>query len=306
MDPIFNSNSMAVKASEYQKKGQYDPKKHSKYEKPETQTQYNAVDYFQNGLLDRCITRIYFGSYTDAQGFSGFFTDENTIKKCIDQNGRFDANKYSQMAQLNIEGDNDHGYKDSFRNNIIAIDIDYDAMDLSKNTNAELYYKLVNPDGLSPDGNEIKVAFGRAEMNPYQGYDIRQGHIESANQYYMDKDTFLEALKCGIFIVNKSDSFDKNSMVIHSSYHQELEDKGKVFFTNDKMAWLRRSKELRASGLIEATFEQYTKQFKKIDDSLYGERGLNFQIVPKEINSQVVDGNFICRPDEAYHYSINH
>lgn len=95
-------------------------------------------------------------------------------------------------------------------------------------------------------------------------------------------------------------------MVIHSSYHRELEDKGKVFFTNDIMAWLYRSKELRVSGLIEATFQQYTKQFKKLDDSLYGERGLNFQIVPKDNNSQVVDEKFICRPDEAYHYSINH
>ena len=58
---MFNKESMAVKASSYQKEGQYNTDEHSEQENPDTQTQYNGVDYFQNGLLDRNITRIYFG-----------------------------------------------------------------------------------------------------------------------------------------------------------------------------------------------------------------------------------------------------
>jgi hypothetical protein len=64
---------MAVKASTIQKNGQYKPSEHSEYEIPESQTQYNGVDIFQNGLLKRSNNQIYFASYTDETGFSGFF-----------------------------------------------------------------------------------------------------------------------------------------------------------------------------------------------------------------------------------------
>lgn len=299
-------DSMAVKASKYQKAGQYDPSKHSKYENPETQTQYNGVDIFQNGLLDRQVSRIYFGSYSDEYGFSGFFTDSNTINKCVNSDGAFNFNMYAQMAQINIEGDAIHGYKFSPRNSIIAIDINYNALDTLKESNPKLHNKIVNPDGLSPDGTKIKVAFGKANINPYQGFDIRQNNIEPANQYYMDKDTFVEAMEEGVFKVNKNDSFGSNyekKIVVQKPSRQIYESIGKDVLSKDPNKRKRAYEELnKRTDLRNEVEEQDAVQGKMIQNVLYGDRGLSFDINPEQINSQQVTGDFICTPDDAYKY----
>lgn len=301
-----NELSMAVRASNYQKDGQYDPAKHSKYENPETQTQYNAVDIFQNGLMDRRVTRIYFASYSDENGFSGFFTDSITINKCLNSDGTFNANMYSQIAQLNVEGDAYHGYKTSFRPNIIAIDIDYKALDALQNSNPELYKELVNPDGLSPDGNEIKVAFGKAQFNSYQGLDIRQNIIEAANQYYIEKETFKKAMQEGVFIVNDKDSFGSKygkKIAVQPRLRQEYELIGQGVLSKDPNERKRAYKELnKRNDLRIETEKQDAIQGAMIRNALYGDRGLSFTIKPDQINSQQVDGNFICKPDGAYNY----
>ena len=211
------------------------------------------------------------------------------------------------MAQLNIEGDSEHGYKTSFRQSIIAIDIDYQLMDELRLSDCELYNKLVNPDGLSPKGNEIKVAYGKATQNPYQGLDIRQENIESANQYYIEKDTFIEAMEKGVFSVNNHDSFGLNydkKISIQKPLRQEYEELGKDALSNDRVKSRRafdilmQPDSYRLRNQLEKQDGRQGAMNRKVRKS---KRGWAFEVNAEQINTQRVEGQFICRPDEAYY-----
>lgn len=164
---------------------------------------YEGHDRFQNGVLDRSqnIT-IYTAGWTEnwgaSEGNSGFFTDRATVESCV-HDGVLNTNELDGKIQTNLSTYN--GVAEA-HSNVSAYDVDFKRLDELKKDNPKLYDKLTAPDG--EQSGEIKVAYGEVSANPQNGPG--GGH-----QYYIDPDTFRDAIKNGVFKYNPNESYGINS-----------------------------------------------------------------------------------------------
>ncbi|MBP5595320.1 MAG: hypothetical protein J6Y02_08055 [Pseudobutyrivibrio sp.] len=170
-----------------------------------TDKSYAGHDRFQNGVLDRSNSRIYVAGWDKNWGAtdsaSGFFTDQATIDSCVHE-GKLNTNELDSKLQTKLS---DY-YEDSLgviqaHSDVSAYDVDYKRLDELKAENPELYNKLTAPDG--KQSSEIKVAYGEVGANVQHGEG--GGH-----QYYINKETFKEAVEAGVFKYNPNESFSVN------------------------------------------------------------------------------------------------
>ena len=171
----------------------------------EKNNDFPGHDVYENGVLERSSDRLYVAGWSNnwaSNPFaSGYFTDQPTIDNCI-HDGRLNTNELDASIQTRLSDYNTPGLRNA-HSCVSAYDVDYERLDHLKNgTESEraLHSQLTNPDGLSPDGKDIKVAFGKAEANPHHG----QG---GGNQYYMNPDTFKDGIDSGVFNYNEGESF---------------------------------------------------------------------------------------------------
>lgn len=261
-------------------------------------------DTYQNGLVDSSCTRIYMAgwqndwasaTWTDDQGIehlsaSGYFTDQATIDSCT-HDGRLNTNELDAALQMKLSDFSTSSYdaegnkiQGDFQahSNVSAYNIDHEKLSELKTENPDLYDRLTNPDGLSPDGDGIKAAYGQAEANPQHG-------TGGGNQYYMDSQTFKDAEDAGVFKYDPEASFSTDGSTGKSIDRTDISpeqygeyDGGK--YNNDLMAATTAEKERM--------------------DSLADERAGTGQSRAEQINSQTVEENpdrpYITNPDPAY------
>lgn len=167
-----------------------------------TDDSFPGHDNYQNGVIPNgSDSTIYCTSWYDGQPGSGYFTDQGTVDSCT-HGGVLNSNELGEALQTAPSNYGTDGGDYQHKPNCTAYDIDWNRLDELKNENTDLYGRLTNPDGMSPDNNGIKCAYGRAEANPQ--YGIGQG-----NQYYIDKDTFNNAREAGVFKENPDKSFSE-------------------------------------------------------------------------------------------------
>lgn len=251
---------------------------------------YLGHDTYQNGLLNNDNSRIYMAGWGEnwgaTKGASGYFTDQATINSCMDGN-KLDTNKLDAALQTKLS---DYSTKDTTgafqaHSHVSAYDINFDRLKELNNKDSnlydpDLYNKLTNPDGQSPNGTDIKVAFGKAEANTQHGNG-------GGNQYYIDPETFREAERKGVFVYNEKASFSLDSKENPIQRHDISASK-----YNEKYA----------SRLKKAEIQEI-----KRESMLAAEREGTGQTKEQQINSQVVKNDleqpYIARPDSAYNYS---
>lgn len=268
MNSTENKDSLAVRANGFQGEGDY-----------------LGHDTYQNGLLNRDNSRIYMAGWSEnwgaSQGSTGYFTDQATINSCMDGN-KLDTNKLDDALQTKLS---DYSTKETTgvfqaHSHVSAYDIDYNRLDALKNEKPELYERLTNPDGMSPNNPDIKVAYGNAEANTQHG-------TGGGNQYYIDPQTFRDAEKEGVFKYNEKASFGLDS----KENPIQRQDISKEKYNNDY-----------ADKLAEARNNE-----KQRSNDLAAEREKTGQTKEQQINSQTVKNSpekpFIAKPDPAYNYS---
>ena len=225
-------------------------------------------DRYQNGIIvNGSDSTIYCTKWYDGQPGSGYFTDQQTVDSCS-QNGILNSNKLGEALQTAPSNYGTNGGAYQHKPNCTAYDINWDKINSLKESNPELHEKLTNPDGLSPNNTGIKCAYGRAEANPQYG-------AGGGNQYYIEKDTFNESVKEGVFSENPNKSFseEKGNLSRHD-------------ITND------------------ATFENNMATIKGnvICSEESKEQPTSSQINSFEVKEEA-DRPFIAQPDSAYGYS---
>lgn len=179
-------------------------------------------DIYQNGIINKDCNRLYIAgwqdnwanaSWTDFDGkehlsASGYFTDQATIDACI-SNDKLDTNKLDAALQTKLSDFSTSLYDEDgnkiqgnyqAHSHVCAYDIDYERLAELKTENQDIYNRLTNPDDLSVDSNEIKVAYGQAEANFQNGSG-------GGNQYYIDPQIFKDGLDAGVFNYNPAASF---------------------------------------------------------------------------------------------------
>ena len=253
-------DSLAVKAYRSQNLNTDDPR----------ETSYSQHDNFQNGVLKNGQAATFYRQVTDDElkgikngksNINSFLTDENTVKPCVDENGVANQNALSNKTQtepyVRVDHQNGHNgwYEDenaNYRNGIAAFDVNWDKLNAPENR--DLKERLCNPDGRSPGSNDIKMAYGTAEANKQFG----EG---GGNQYYLDRDTFNEAVNRGIFEYNPNKSYvgDKcqnTSVPMKEAAH------GKALAENDSREPLNNSHFHSGSqyGIIVSTKQRWGRQ----------------------------------------------
>lgn len=242
-------------------------------------------DNYQNGVLEHgSDTTIYCTNWTEGQPGSGYFTDQATVDSCT-HDGVLNSNELGEALQTAPSNMGTNGGDYQHKPNCTAYDIDWNRLDELKNSDekfsygkddsgnsreisgSELYEKLTNSDGKSPDQNDIKCAYGTAEANSQYG----QG---GGNQYYIDKDSFNAAREAGVFKENQEKSFS--------------ESKGNLSRTDIA------NDEAYANG----TAAEKNKVMKREDEKQ--------QPTPEQINQYQAKENpekpFIAKPDDSYGY----
>lgn len=245
---------------------------------------YAGHDKFTNGVLNRDNSRIYvagwgkdWGSQANA---SGFFTDKATIDSCV-HNGKLNTNELDGKLQTQLSNYNEksQGVIQS-HSDVSAYDIDYKRLDNLEKTNPQLYKKLTSPDG--KPSKEIKVAYGEVGANIQHG----QG---GGHQYYINKETFREAVAAKIFKYNPNESFSVNP-----------DPNMKAIERKDIS-----SKEYRIQQ--KQRYPKATKKHKQIEKELAQER-TQLKIDSKDQNDRYrikEDKSYIAKPDAAYYDNKN-
>lgn len=144
---------------------------------------FSGHDIYQNGIINKDCNRLYIAgwqdnwanaSWTDFDGkehlsASGYFTDQATIDACI-SNDKLDTNKLDAALQTKLSDFSTSLYDEDgnkiqgnyqAHSHVCAYDIDYERLAELKTENLDIYNRLTNPDDLSVDSNEIKVAYGK-------------------------------------------------------------------------------------------------------------------------------------------------
>ena len=233
---------------------------------------YPGHDELQNGVIAYGVpTTFYATRWDDKQLDSGFFTDQATIDACS-KDGVLDSNKLGESLQTSPSGYKTDGTYKVQKPICRAYEVDWDRLDQLSTENPRVYKNLTNPDDLSPDGRGIKCAFGKAEANPQFGDG-------GGNQYYIDKETFRDGVRRGVFKEVPEKTL--------------REDNGTLTREN-----VPRTKE----------YENNVENERAKVDALEKAKG---PLSPDQINSVQVEneGNsYIAQPDPSYNYddSLNH
>ena len=182
-------------------------------------------DNYQNGVIQNGTdTTIYSTQWFDGQKSSGYFTDQGTVDKCT-HNGVLNANELGEALQTapsnrsSLNGDYQH------KPICKAYDVDWNRLNELKTENPDLHGRLTNPDGLSPQNDGIKCAYGYAQSNPQFGNG-------GGTQYYIDGNTFNDAVNAGVLKENPAKSFSESKGNLSrqdipntADYQRDLADK---------------------------------------------------------------------------------
>lgn len=235
-----------------------------------TDDSFPGHDNYQNGIIPKgSDTTIYWTNWDHAQLGSGYFTDQATVDLCT-HDGVLNSNELGEALQTAPSNYGTNGGDYQHKPNCTAYDVDWERLDDVKNENPDLYGKLTNPDGATPDNDGIKCAYGRAEANTQYGNG-------GGNQYKIDKDTFNQARDAGIFRENpdKSFSIEKGNLS-----RQDI--------PNDK---------------------DYTDKLAGEKGAVIANENAKQTPSAEQINSyQAVEDSrkpFIAQPDQAYHYNAS-
>lgn len=270
---------------------------------------YVGHDKHQNGIINSSCDRVYMAgwqnnwasaTYTNGKGVdclsaSGFFTDQATIDRCM-HDDRLNTNELDAALQTKLS-DYSTSLYDSDGNRIqgdfqahshvSAYDIDHGRLEELKSENPGLYNRLTNPDGLSPDGGGIKAAYGQAEANPQHG-------IGGGNQYYMDPQTFKDALDAGVFNYNPDASFSTDGSTGRGIDREDISPEKYGDYNG---------------GEYDRKLYAAKKDDEEKMDALAVERANTGQSEAEQINSQSVKENpdlpYIANPDPAYGYGVD-
>ena len=260
-------------------------------------------DIYQNGIIRDDCTRIYMAgwqndwaraTYIDDKGIehlaaSGYFTDQATIDSCM--NGeKLNTNELDSALQTKLSDfststyENGNKIQGNFQahSNVSAYDIDHKRLAELKTEDSNLYNRLTNPDGLSPNGEGIKVAYGQAEANPQHGSG-------GGNQYYIDPQTFKDAENAGVFNYNQGASFSTDRSTGREIERNDISAKEYGAFDDGKYN----------NDLVEAI-----QADKKRMTSIADERERSGQSEEDRINSQCALENpskpYVTYSDPAY------
>jgi hypothetical protein len=239
---------------------------------------YPGHDRFQNGVLTRDNPQIYMAGWSQdwgsTGGSSGYFTDKATIDSCV-HDGVLNTNELDGKIQTQLS--TKYGDAEA-HSNVSAYDVDFDRLDQLKEDNPDLYNKLTAPDG-KPTG-EIKVAYGEVSANKQHGPG--GGH-----QYYINPETFREALKEGVFKYNPDESYSADRSSGLKPIERTSIDKGEY------------EKKMRDLKKI------YKPEHDKIRHELENEQKLKGITKEAQNDSYEVDTrneDYIAKPDKSYDY----
>jgi len=243
---------------------------------------YAGHDRFQNGVLSRDNPKIYMAGWAEdwgaTSGASGYFTDQATIDSCI-HNGVLDTNELDGKLQTALS-DYNPGVLQA-HSHVSAYDVDFDKLDQLEKDNPELYNKLTAPDG--KQSGEIKVAYGEAKANIQHGPG--GGH-----QYYINPDTFREALKEGVFKYNPNESFSVNK-----AGGEKLIDRTDI-------------PESDYSNMMKKNKNKATDVYKEIDNRLkkeLKEKSIDVKEQNNQYEIKTKTDSYIAEPDMTYNYSVD-
>lgn len=271
---------------------------------------YPGHDEYQNGIISDKCDRIYIAGWgndwasdttIDNKGeshlsFTGYFTDQVTVDNCM-KGDQLDTNQLDAAIQTKLSDVSTSSYnKDKgtkiqgdfqAHSHVSAYDIDHKRLSELKHENSELYNRLTNPDGLSPDGSEIKVAYGQAKANTQHG-------TGGGNQYYIDPKTFKDAEDAGVFKYNRKESFSVDGSTGKKIQRKDTSPQKYGDYDGGKYR----------NELMKATVADQQKM-----DRLAAERAVSGQSRSKQINSHRVVENpkqpYITTPDPAYYGKVH-
>ena len=176
-------------------------------------------DYFQNGFIKYGAINnfylmatkkdIYDFSNKNANvdsGISGFFTDEETLKKAIDKNRKLDINRLAELLQVKLKY-NKQNKKWYARPYVISFKINWKKL----LENSELRNRLCNFDDKSDGRNSIEVTYGKAIANDVFGSG-------TGNQYYIDKQNFIDGINFGVFEYDENKSYVNDINIINEGF----------------------------------------------------------------------------------------
>lgn len=243
---------------------------------------YEGHDRFQNGILDRSQPQtIYTAGWTEnwgaTQGNSGFFTDKATVDSCV-HDGVLNTNELDGKIQTNLSTYNGIAQAHS---NVSAYDVDFDRLDQLKTENPKLYDKLTAPDG--KPSSDIKVAYGEVKANPQNGPG--GGH-----QYYINPDTFREAVKENVFKYNPNESYGVDSDIRPGLKTIERED---IDLNRFDREYYKRSK------LAKPERDKQTAELQRERSEL----GITVKEQNDKYEVKAEQNEYIAKPDTSYNYS---
>lgn len=280
-----NRDSRAVSA--YQQQNFNVPTEVQPRENP-LETRFPGHDDYQNGVITNGQECTFYVQATDKQiedalnknaHFSGFATDAKECEKAINlDTGKLNANVLSERLQTAPWCANGES-SGTYRSNVAAFEVDWDALNNSQN--ADLKEKLCNPDGLSAGSDDIKVAYGRARANDHWG-------TGGGTQYYINGDTFNEAINRGVLQYKENKSFRECNGTLQRTEISEL-----------KMKEMNRAREANVKESLASC------QKVGVANDIEKAKTLN-EMTPEKvqkINSAIApNGDYLAKPDPAYHH----
>lgn len=285
VDSRYNDSSLAVSA--HQQQNLEIPSERWPDAKP-IDTRFPGHDDYQNGVIANGKECTFYVQATDKQiedalnknaHFSGFATDAKECEKAIDPNtGKLDANVLSERLQT-APWSADTNASGTYRSNVAAFEVNWDA--LNDPQNVDLKEKLCNSDGLSTGSEDIKVAYGQTRANTHWG----EG---GGTQYYIDGDTFNEAINRGVLQYREDKSFRECNGTLQRSALSPNEMKQMEEDRKENVReFLKNCSDKGASTDVEKA---------KFLNEMTPEK-------VKEVNSAIApEGDYLAKPDPVYQY----
>ena len=207
---------------------------------------------------------------------SGFMSDESTINSCKNQDGVLDANVYAEKTQTQPwrPPKSAPGTDYTYRENIAAFDVNWDALNAPQNANFK--ERLCDSEG------NLRCAFGKAEENTHWG----EG---GGNQYYFNKNDFNEGVNRGVFQYNE-----------HKTLKEQDETLTRDSVSEKEMNMMDRERKENVRIALSSC------QDKNATTDVEKAKSLN-EITPEKANqinsAEAPKGDYLARPDPAYKYS---
>lgn len=244
-------------------------------------TRYPGLDEFKSGYLSPKIKTVYTACWQNdcakAGAFSGFLTNPKTVEECLDSKGSLDMNKLASKLQLEpsrydpkTRSLKPAGEPLMVQGYVNAYDIDLSRLEqLGRGSEEEqrLYRKIVDPEGLTPGVCLIKTAFGQTKENYLYDYE----KAGPGDQFYIPRETFMEAANAGVFKFNNKKSYSVDGStgkklfrkeIPYSDYEESLKKIRRIRIkTASKQNYLKEQKEKREKEL--------PKPYKEPDNSIY-------------------------------------